>query len=84
MGLQPFVTEIVAGGVREHQLLVDHGADARGQAVEHEGRREVLADGELDRLVVGRLDHALDVVGRPAELSQDEGGREVELDHPLQ
>ena len=84
VALQPLVAEIVTGGVRQHQLLVDHRADARGQAVEHEARREVLADRELDRLVVDRLDHALDVFRAPAELGQDESGREVEPDHPLQ
>ena len=84
MGLQPFVAEVVAFGIRQHQLLVDHRAHARGQAVEHEGRREVVADRELDRILALGLDHALDVVLGPAELGQDEGRREVELDHPLQ
>ena len=66
------------------QLLVDHRADGRGQAVEEEGRRVGLVELDREGAWIDHLDHVVDVLGSEAELAEDEGRRLVELDHPLQ
>src|SRR5262249_47213272 len=82
--LHPGIAKIAVLLVGEHQLLVHHRSDARRQTVQHEGGGEILGDGEGGGRLVGRLDQVLHVVRRPAELRQDEGGRLVQDDHPLQ
>ena len=84
MGLQPLIAEIAVLLVLEHRLLVDDRADAGREAVQDEGGREILGDGELDGRLVGRLDQVLHIVLGPAELGEDEGRGLVEQDHPLQ
>ena len=66
------------------QLAVDHRGDGGGQAVEHEGRRIALVDGEHEGRRVCRLGLLGDVVGGEAELLDDEGRALVELDRPLE
>ena len=83
-GLQPCVAQVAVLLVRHDQLLVDHRADGRGQAVEEEGRRIGLVDLDGEVRIVDHLDLAPRLVGGEAELGQDEGRRLVELDHPLQ
>ena len=70
--------------MRQHLLPVDHRADRRGQAVQEEGRRVGLVELDREGRVVDHLDLLLDVLGREAELVEDERRRLVELDHALQ
>ena len=84
VGLEPGVAEVPILLVVLDLLHVHDGADARREAVQHEGRCEVLGDGRLERRVVHRPNQIADVVLGPAKLAQDERRRLVELDHPLE
>ena len=84
IGLQPAVAEIAVLLLGHDQLLVDDGGHIRGQAVEHEGRRERLVGLDRQRQRAGLLDPILHVVLVETELGQDEGRRLVEQDGALQ
>ncbi len=80
---EPHVAEVAVRFVRHHGDFVDDGGGPRGQHVHHEVRREVACVLDRHGVAVGR-DHFADVLGRPAELGEDEGGVEVQLHHPLE
>ena len=61
IGLEPGIAHVAIGLVGLHGDGVDHRSRARGQHVEHEGRREVAGIFDDDLVAVG-LDHRLDVL----------------------
>ena len=85
MGLQPGVAQIVVGLVGQHRLHVDHAADIRRQAVQHEAGGFCLGRQlHLQRVIVHRADELLHVVRVEAELGDDEAGCLVQLHDSLQ
>ncbi len=81
--VQPGVAHVAVDFLCHDGFHVDHGGRPGGQHVHHEGGREValVADGHD---IAVRRHHFLNVLGRPAELRQDEGGRPVQCDHTRQ
>ena len=82
--LEPGVAHVAVGLVRHDSLHVNHAADIGRQAVEHEAGGLRLRQLHLQRVVVERADHLLDVVRLETELRDDEARRLVQLHHALQ
>ena len=84
VGLQPAVAHVAVDLVLHGDLAVDDGADDRADQRVDKGRREVDADGDDERRVIGRGDHGVDVVLGPAQLAEEEDRGLFELDDALQ
>ena len=84
MGLQPGVAKVAVGLVGHRHLLLHHRGCHGGHQVQHQGRREVLGDLELQRMGIERLDEVVHVVLVPAELGEQEGRRLVHDDDALE
>ena len=80
VGVQPLMAEIAVLGVRLHHLGIDHRGDRGAEAVQHEAGRVGLVGLEHQRPRIRRRDHAVDILRGQAELADDEGRRQVQLD----
>ena len=84
IGLEPGVAHVAIGLVLHHRFHVDDRGDHGRHEAQHQRRREILGDLDLQGLGVRRRHHLVDIFLAPAKLGDQEGGRLVELHHALQ